>query len=69
MTESTPKKNAEEPVTNTIEFSPIGNGDETTNNTRNNKRRLTNEENFAHGKVGGDGRNETERKRGDNNSD
>ena len=33
MTESIPLQNAEEPVTKTIEFSPIGNGDETTNNT------------------------------------
>ena len=33
MTESTPKPNAEEQGTKTIEFSPIGNGNEITNNT------------------------------------
>ena len=61
-TESTAMPNLEEQTTKTIEFSPIGNGDEITINTGNKQN------NIHHGEVGGDRRNETEREEGGDNS-
>ena len=63
--------NVEEQEKKTIELSPIGNVDETTNNIpeTNDERRFSNKKNVVNREDCSDSRNETKRERGSNTSD